>query len=166
MTTDAPSKTNTSERRRGYQEARQKIELLRTKWPQAFPAKAHAVRPLTNGAQQAIIETFGWSAAYARAVLSVWKLGPAYCNAILRYPKRINLDGSPSDEEIDDRSRAAATARLEQRAERQAKERAKAERQKLQVTATLKAIEQSAVPPEHLEPVDSRASSSFEPSRP
>jgi hypothetical protein len=96
----------------------------------------------------------------------VWKLGPAYCNAILRYPKRINLDGSPSDEEIDDRSRAAATARLEQRAERQAKERAKAERQRLQVTATLKAIEQSAVPPEHLEPVDSRASSSFEPSRP
>jgi hypothetical protein len=102
-------------------------------------------------------------------VLAVWKLRPAYCNAILRYPTRINLDGSPSDDKIDDTSRATATLRLEQRAERQAKERAKAERQKLQVTATrgriarrveelddatLKAIEQSAVPPEHAAPDD------------
>jgi sRNA-binding protein len=135
MTTNAPSKTNTSEKRRGYQEAGQKIELLRAKWPKAFPALAHQVRPLTNSAQQVIIEEFGWSADYARAVLAVWKLRPAYCNAILRYPTRINLDGSPSDEIIDDTSRATALVRLEERAARKAKERAKAERLKSQATA-------------------------------
>jgi len=136
MTTDALGKTNKSEKRRGYQEAGQKIELLRAKWPKAFPVKGHEVRPITNSAQQAIIEAFGWSADYARAVLAVWKLRPAYCNAILRYPTRINLDGSPSAEKIDDTSRAIATLRLEQRAERQAKERAKAERQKTHAAVT------------------------------
>jgi hypothetical protein len=134
MTTDASGKTNKSEKRRGYQEAGQKIELLRAKWPKAFPVKAHEVRPITNSAQQTIIEAFGWSADYARAVLAVWKLRPSYCNAILRYPTRINLDGSPSNEEIDDTSRATAILRLEQRAARLAKEQAKAERQRLQAT--------------------------------
>src|ERR1039458_9732738 len=40
-----------------------------------------------------MIEAFGWSPPYARAGLTVWMLQPAYCRAILRYPKRINLDG-------------------------------------------------------------------------
>ncbi len=52
-----------------------------------------------------MVEEFRWSPDYARAVLTVWKLRPAYCKAILRYPTRINLDGSPSGEEIDDASR-------------------------------------------------------------
>ena len=120
MTTDAPNTTtNKSEKKRGYEEGGQKIELRRR--GKAFPAKSHEVRPLTNGAQQAMVEEFGWSPDYARAVLTVWKLRPAYCNAILRYPTRINLDGSPSGEEIDDAARATATKRLEERAARQAR---------------------------------------------
>ena len=122
MTTDAPNTTpNKSEKKRGYEEGGQKIELLRAKWPKAFPAKSHDVRPLANGAQQAMVEEFGWSPGYARAVLRVWKLRPAYCKAILLYPTRINLDGSPSGEEIDDAARATATKRLEERAARQAR---------------------------------------------
>ncbi len=122
MTTDAPNTTtNKSEKKRGYEEGGRKIELLRAKWPKAFPAKSHDVRPLTNGAQQAMVEEFGWSPGYARAVLRVWKLRPAYCKAILLYPTRINLDGSPSGEEIDDAARATATKRLEERAARQAR---------------------------------------------
>ena len=67
MTTDAPNMTtNKSEKKRGYEEGGQKIELLRAKWPKAFPAKSHEVRPLTNGAQQAMVEEFGWSPDYAR----------------------------------------------------------------------------------------------------
>ncbi len=120
--------------RPAFGRACQKIELLRAKWPKAFPAKSHEVRPLTNGAQQAMVEEFGWSPDYARAVLTVWKLRPAYCNAILRYPTRINLDGSPSGEEIDDAARATATKRLEERTARQARKLAKlagAEQQRL-----------------------------------
>jgi len=140
MTTDAPNTTTTnkSEKKRGYEEGGQKIELLRAKWPKAFPAKSHEVRPLTNGAQQAMVEEFGWSPDYARAVLTVWKLRPAYCKAILRYPTRINLDGSPSGEEIDDAARATATKRLEETAARQARKLAKlaeAEQQRLHAAA-------------------------------
>ena len=139
MTTDAPNTTtNKSEKKRGYEEGGQKIELLRAKWPKAFPAKSHEVRPLTNGAQQAMVEEFGWSPDYARAVLTVWKLRPAYCNAILRYPTRINLDGSASGEEIDDAARATATKRLEERTARRARKLAKlaeAEQQRLRAAA-------------------------------
>jgi hypothetical protein len=66
----------------GMQEGGQKIELLRARRPKAFPAKSQEVRPLTNGAQQTMVEEFGWSTAYARAVLTVWKLRSAYCQAI------------------------------------------------------------------------------------
>ena len=57
-----------------------------------------------------MVEEFGWSPAYARAVLTVWKLRPSYCQAILRYPTRINLDGSPTGEDVDDAARATARA--------------------------------------------------------
>jgi sRNA-binding protein len=136
MTTDAKS-----EMKRGFEEASGKFELLRATWPKAFPARSHEVRPLTNGAQQAMVESLGWSSAYAQAVLTVWKLRPTYCKAILLYPKRINLDGSLSGEEIDDRSRALAKLRLEESAARQAK---KAEQQRLRAAA--EAIAQPQAP--------------------
>jgi sRNA-binding protein len=116
MTTD-----DKSEKKRGFEEASRKFELLRATWPKAFPARPHEVRPLTNGAQQAMVEALGWSPAYAHAVPTVGKLRSAYCKAILCEPMRINLDGSPSGEEIDDRSRALAKQRLEESAARQAK---------------------------------------------
>jgi len=68
------------------------------------------------------------------------------CQAILRDPVRINLDGSPSGEEIDDRSRALAKLRLEESAARQAKKAAKAEQQRLRAAAEASAQPQAPEP--------------------
>ena len=73
---------------------------------------ARLERPLANGVQKAIAEAFGWSVPYTRAVLMVWKSRAAYCTVVLARPKRINLDGSASDEEVDDKARALAKERL------------------------------------------------------
>ena len=37
-----------------------------------------------------------WSNAYTRGVLSIWKQRRAYCNAVLRYDLRQDLDGAPT----------------------------------------------------------------------
>src|SRR5208337_1494287 len=100
----------------GAKDARQAFELLRAKWPKAFPAKSHEVRPLAS-AVPAIVEALGWSPQYAKGVLSVWKGREAYCRAVLAYPQRIDLNGSPT-EDIDDEARALAKGRLEQIAAR------------------------------------------------
>jgi sRNA-binding protein len=100
------------ERNRGLKESREQIKVLQDKWPAAFPIHASMVRPLANGAPKTIAEAFGWSVAYTRAVLMVWKSRAAYCTAVLAHPKRINLDGSTSDEEVDDKARLLATERL------------------------------------------------------
>ncbi len=102
--------------RRGAKDARQAFELLRAKWPKAFPAKSHEVRPLAS-AVPAIVEALGWSPQYAKGVLSVWKGREAYCRAVLAYPQRIDLNGSPTAD-IDDEARAHAKGRLEQIAAR------------------------------------------------
>ncbi len=113
--------TTKSEWKRGAAESRQQIEVLRARWPKAFPLKAHQVRPLANAAP-AIVEALGWTNAYARGVLSAWLLREAYCRAVLQYPVRMNLDGSASEWAVDDEARALATARLAQIAARKAKE--------------------------------------------
>src|SRR5271166_4991357 len=110
-----------SDWKRGAGESRQQIELLRARWPKAFPAKGHEVRPLANAAS-AIAEALGWSNAYARGVLSPWVLREAYCRAVLAHTMRINLDGSESELTVDDEARAMATKRLEQIAARKAQE--------------------------------------------
>ncbi len=133
--------TTKSEWKRGAAESRQQIEVLRARWPKAFPLKAHQVRPLANAAP-AIVEALGWTNAYARGVLSAWLLREAYCRAVLQYPVRMNLDGSASEWAVDDEARALATARLAQIAARKAKE---AERK-----AELAAAAQPPAPlPEH-----------------
>ena len=109
-----------SDWKRGAGESRQQIELLRARWPKAFPAKGHEVRPLANAAS-AIAEALGWSNAYARGVLSPWVLREAYCRAVLAHAMRINLDGSESELTVDDDARATATKRLEQIAARKAR---------------------------------------------
>ena len=109
-----------SDRNRGAQEARQAFELLRARWPQAFPARVHEIRPLANVTAD-LQETFGWSRDYTKGVLMVWKAREAYCRAILLYPNRIRLDGSVSEDAVDDEARAMATARLEQIAAGKAK---------------------------------------------
>jgi len=107
--------------KRGASESRQQIELLRARWPKAFPAKGHEVRPLANAAP-AIAEALGWSNAYARGVLRPWVLREAYCRAVLAHAMRINLDGSESELTVDDEARAMATARLALIAARKAQE--------------------------------------------
>ena len=113
-----------SDWKRGAAELRQQIELLRAKWPKAFPAKGHEVRPLANAAP-AIAEALGWSNAYARGVLSPWVLREAYCRAVLAHAMRINLDGSESELTVDEEARAMATARLALIAARKAQEPAR-----------------------------------------
>ena len=109
-----------SDRKRGAQEARQAFELLRARWPQAFPAKGHEVRPLANVTAD-LQEAFGWSWEYTRGVLMAWKAREAYCRAVLCYPNRVRLDGSVSEEAVDDAARAMASARLKQIAAGKAK---------------------------------------------
>ncbi len=120
-----------SDRKRGAQDSWQAFELLRARWPKAFPAKAHEVRPLVNVMAE-LQEAFGWSPAYAKGVLSVWKARESYCRAVLALSEnRVGLDGSLTEKTVDDKARAMASARLEQiaakkalAAERRAKEAA------------------------------------------
>jgi len=129
MTTETMNVTNKkAEQKRGFKEGAQQFELLRAKWPKAFPVKSHEIRPLTNRAQQALVEAFGWTPDYARGVLAVWKTQPIYCKSILCYSTRINLDGSASTEDIGDAARAMATQRLEKIAEQRAKKKAEQQR--------------------------------------
>lgn len=143
MTTDDPNKK--AERARGFKDGFQHFELLRAKWPKAFPLKSHEIRPLTNSAQQALIDEFGWRPGYARGVLAAWKIRLAYCQAILRYPTRINLDGSASHEEVSDISRQQAKTQLERHAARQAK-KAAAEQEKLRAAAEANAEPKTPTP--------------------
>ncbi len=128
-----------SDWKRGAAESREQIEVLRARWPKAFPLRAHEVRPLAN-AVPAIAEAFGWSNAYARGVLNPWVLREAYCRAVMRYPMRVNLDGSESELTVDDEARAMATSRLAQIAARKAKEAPRKQE------AELAAVAQPAAP--------------------
>lgn len=143
MTTNDPNKK--AERARGFKDGFQHFELLRAKWPKAFPLKSHEIRPLTNSAQQAMIDEFGWSPGYAKGVLAAWKIRLAYCQAILRYQTRINLDGSASDEEVSDISRQQSKTQLERHATRQAK-KAAAEQEKLRAAAEANAEPKTPTP--------------------
>ncbi len=132
-----------SDWKRGAEESRQQIELLRAKWPKAFPAKGHEVRPLANAAS-AIAEALGWSNAYARGVLSPWVLREAYGRAVLALAMRIKLDGSECVLTVEDDARAMATIRLEQIAARKAQE---PERKALEAEREARAAAAKSPPP-------------------
>jgi sRNA-binding protein len=55
----------------------------------------------------------------------VWKSRNDYCRAVLRDSVRVNLDGSPSEEIVDDRAREMAKAQLDKNAARSAARRAR-----------------------------------------
>ncbi len=110
-----------NETKRGYEEASKQFELLRAKWPLASPRAPDAVRPLASGGASILAEAFGWSDAYARAVLVVWKLRDTYCRAVLAYSQRINLDGTPSAEYVNDEARRKAKEQLDRIAAHKAK---------------------------------------------
>jgi len=114
-----------AETKRGYQEAFRQFNVLRMTWPQAFPADPLNVRPLAGQGARMVADALGWSYPYARAVLRVWKGRDAYCRAILSHPQRINFDGTPSGEDVDDAARAQAKAQLDKIAERVVKKAGK-----------------------------------------
>jgi hypothetical protein len=74
---------HTIERQRGAKEASQQLGVLRERWPLAFPAKPHDVRPLALGTVGQIAEAMGWSVPYTIGVLTYWKMAPVYCQAVL-----------------------------------------------------------------------------------
>jgi sRNA-binding protein len=118
------SSTYQSERNRGAKEARQRLAVLREKWPLAFPAKHQEVRPLAVGAAHEIVAAMGWSLPYTLGVLVGWKMAPVYCEAILCNDQRVALDGSPA-EAIDAEAKELATKRLARLAAREAAKVAK-----------------------------------------
>ena len=58
-------------------------------------------------------------------MFKVWKSRNAYCRAVLCYSVRVNLDGSLSDETINDRDRELAKGQLAKNAVRNAAKRAR-----------------------------------------
>ena len=103
---------------RGFKEARTGIEKLQCLWPAAFPAKGHLVRPLASGIVRQIANAAGWNWAYARGVVHVWKARSAYCDAVLRYDRRFDLNGEPVDEAVLEDAKEQARRVLAARAAR------------------------------------------------
>jgi sRNA-binding protein len=112
-----------AERGRGAKDSGQVFAALRARWPVAFPVKHHDIRPLASTAVGEIAAAMGWSISYTRGVLFPWKMGPAYCRAVLAYDQRITLDGSPA-EAVEVEAKDLATKRLAQIAERKAVKKA------------------------------------------
>jgi sRNA-binding protein len=70
------------------------------------------VKPLKLRALAEIIERTGWTSAYARGVLQAWKMRAAYCEAVLRENLRVNLNGEPLPETIDEKAREQTRKQL------------------------------------------------------
>jgi sRNA-binding protein len=115
--------TYQSERDRGTKDSRHQLTALREKWPLAFPAKDQDVRPLAIGSASEIAGAMGWSLPYTLGVLGKWKMGRAYCQAVLRHDQRIALDGSPA-ETVEAEARDLATKQLARLAAHAAAKRA------------------------------------------
>ena len=111
------------ERTRGAKESSQQLEVLRERWPLAFPIKHQDVRPLATSAVGVIAATMGWSTGYTRGVLFGWKMTAAYCRAVLSHDQRIALDGALA-EPVDANAKALAAKRLAQIAAKAAKKAA------------------------------------------
>ncbi len=101
-----------SEVQRAYREARVAIALLQQRWPAAFPETPQQIRPLITGLTPLVAAALDWSHPYTRAVLRTWKLRPAYCHAVLAHPIRVDLDGNPTDQPVDEDARTRAKIRL------------------------------------------------------
>jgi len=99
------------ERTRGAKESNQQLEVLRERWPLAFPVQAKDVRPLAIGAVGEIAAAMGWTIPFTLGVLGYWKLGPVYCRAVLAHDQRIALDGSPA-EPVDAKAKESVSKRL------------------------------------------------------
>ena len=113
-----------ADRLRGVKEARTEIDVLRAKWPAIFN-DPKTIKPLASSVLSQVAAALGWSLGYTRGVFHVWKSRNDYCRAILRDSVRVHLDGSPSEEAVDDRAREMAKAQLDTNAARNAARRAR-----------------------------------------
>jgi sRNA-binding protein len=111
------------ERDRGTKEYRHQFAVLRDKWPLAFPAKPHDIRPLAIGATGEIAAAMGWSLPYTLGVLGRWKMAAVYCQAVLAHDQRIALDGAPA-ETVDVEAKDLAAKQLARLAAREAAKKA------------------------------------------
>jgi sRNA-binding protein len=102
--------------RTGMKDAANAIRLLQQKWPRAFPVKYTEVRPLASSVTKTIAAEMRWNRFYTRGVVSVWKSRDAYCDAVLRGGERYDLDGEPTEEQVDDNSKDQALQRRTARA--------------------------------------------------
>jgi sRNA-binding protein len=113
-----------ADRLRGVKEARTAIEVLKVKWP-AILNGPKTIKPLASSVLSQVAAALGWSLGYARGVFHVWKSRNDYCRAVLRDSVRVHIDGSPSEEVVDDRAREMAKAQLDKNATRSAARRAR-----------------------------------------
>ncbi len=113
-----------ADRLRGVKEARTAIEALKAKWPAIFNDPKN-IKPLASSVLSQVAAALGWSLGYTRGVFHVWKSRNDYCRAVLRDSVRVHLDGSPSQEVVDDRAREMAKAQLDKNAARSAARRAR-----------------------------------------
>ena len=84
-----------------------------------------AARPVASSVLPQVAAALGWTLGYTRGVFQVWKSRNAYCRAVLRDSIRVNLDGSPSEEVVDDEARELAKGQLAKNAARNAAKRAR-----------------------------------------
>ena len=113
-----------ADRLRGVKEARTAIEVLKVKWP-AILNGPKTIKPLASSVLSQVAAALGWSLGYTRGVFHVWKSRNDYCRAVLRDSVRVHLDGSPSEEVVDDLAREMAKAQLDKNAVRNAAKRAR-----------------------------------------
>jgi sRNA-binding protein len=113
-----------ADRLRGVKAARTEIEVLKVKWPAIFNDPKN-VKPLASSVLPQVAAALGWSLGYTRGVFHVWQSRDAYCRVVLRDSVRVHLDGSPSQEVVDDRAREMAKAQLDKNAARSAARRAR-----------------------------------------
>ena len=113
-----PHRKHSAEFHRGLEEAPAAIAALQERWPAAFPRKGHLVRPLASNLAGPIAEAMGWSTPYAYAVLRRWKFRSSYCQAVLAYDRRIDLDGVVTEQTVAEEAREQARRQLAFKAER------------------------------------------------
>ena len=102
---------------RGMKEQRTAIPLLQQRWPAVFPHDPRQVRPLASTIVATIVTEFGWSKPYTKGVLNAWKHRDAYGSAVLLYDDRLDLDGAPSGERVDEAARSKAQSTLAAKAD-------------------------------------------------
>ena len=95
----------------GCRTSKEHVPALQDRWPEAFPKDDRKVRPIVNVVDP-VAAAMGWTGSFTHGVLRGWKMRAAYCRAVLQHEERVNLDGSPSGQLIDDEARALATKQL------------------------------------------------------